>query len=136
MLADDKVTWMEKLHGNILVVDDCYYGRNVVRRILRGVGYTVEVAENGQVACQRALGALGVGRPFDLIITDMDMPVMDGYSATTHLRERGYSGRIIALTANSNEEAREQCYIAGCDDFATKPITLETLLELVKRNMQ
>lgn len=124
-----------KLFGSILVVDDCSYGRKTISTVLRSVGLRVETAENGQMACQRALAALEAGRPFDLILTDMDMPVMDGYEAMTYLRERGYPGRIVALTATSDEDAREQCFIAGCDDFATKPIIFAKLVDLAKRNL-
>src|SRR5580692_8146966 len=73
------------LHGNILVVDDCSHVRELISRLLRSVGLFVETAENGLDACHRALTALKEGQPFDLIITDMDMPVMDGYSATKYL---------------------------------------------------
>jgi CheY-like chemotaxis protein len=134
-LTQEKDAW-SSLYGSALVVDDCSHARNSISRVLRSAGLRVETAENGQVACQMALATAKAGRPFDLILTDMDMPVMDGYAATAHLRESGYCGRIIALTASSDEDAREQCYIVGCDDFATKPITLDALLEIAKRNLQ
>jgi CheY-like chemotaxis protein len=122
-----------KLHGSILVVDDSKEGREVISRVLRCVGLDVETAENGQVACERALAAVEQRRPFDLILMDVSMPVMDGCEATVHLREHGYSGRIAAFTANA--EARETCLMAGCDDFAAKPISFEMLFDLAERNL-
>jgi CheY-like chemotaxis protein len=121
------------LHGSVLVVDDSKDGRAIISRILSCVGLAVETAENGQEGCQRALAALEDGHPFDLILMDMSMPVMDGLEATAHLRGYGYTGRIAALTANV--EAREACLFAGCDDFAAKPITYELLLDLAQRNL-
>jgi len=113
-------------------VDDSSDGRAVISGVLRCIGFTVETADNGMEACQRALAALAQGQPFDLIMMDMQMPVMDGYAATTRLRELGYSHRIAAL---SNEGASEECFSAGCDDFANKPITFRMLSDLAKRNL-
>ncbi len=124
-----------KLRGRILVVDDSQDGRAVVGKVFKCMGLTVESAENGLDGCQRTLAALQSGQPFDLILMDMHMPVMDGYSATAYLRSVGYTGRIAALTADSNQGVRERCLLAGCDDFAIKPISLEELFHLARRNI-
>jgi CheY-like chemotaxis protein len=124
-----------KLQGRILVVDDSCDGRAVICKVLKCMGLTVESAENGLDGCQTALAALENCQPFDLILMDMHMPIMDGYSATAYLREVGYNGRIAALTADSNQGVREQCMLAGCDDFANKPISLEKLFHLAQRNI-
>lgn len=100
------------------------------------MGLVVETAENGAVACQRMLDSISENRPFDLIITDLHMPVMDGYAATSLLRSRGYRGRIAALTADVTDESRRKCRAAGCDDLTLKPITFEKLYDLAQRNLQ
>lgn len=125
-----------ELAGRILVVDDNPNGRAVVQRILSCFGLAVETADNGLEACHRALTELKEGRPFDLILMDMHMPVMDGFAAAMYLRESGYTRRIAALTSNPHDAVREQCFTVGCDDYALKPIGYEMLFDLIKRNLE
>jgi CheY-like chemotaxis protein len=91
----------------------------------------VEIAANGREAHARALERHRAGEPYDLILMDMQMPVMDGYEATTHLRRDGYTAPIVALTAHSLSYDRERCLGAGCDAYATKPVTRAEVLDLV-----
>ncbi|QDU37076.1 Autoinducer 2 sensor kinase/phosphatase LuxQ [Maioricimonas rarisocia] len=117
----------------LLLVDDAADNRLIISAYLKKFGIEITMAENGQEAVDRALEARDERRPFDVILMDMQMPVLDGYSATRGLREQGYSLPIIALTAHAMAGEREACLEAGCDDFATKPIDREALLQSILR---
>ena len=91
----------------------------------------MELAENGQIALDLALAARQAGNPFDIILMDMQMPVMDGYEATQKLRRAGYREPIIALTAHAMTEDRQKCIDAGCNDYIGKPLDPKKLVELL-----
>ena len=98
--------------------------------ILRNAGAEVAIAENGLIAYDQVMEALRAGTPFDLILMDMQMPVMDGYEATRKLRGQRYSGPIVALTAHAMAADGQKCLQAGCDAYVTKPIKRDELLSL------
>lgn len=119
--------------GRILLVEDSPENRRLMGRFLQLAGWEPETAENGLEGWQAALQSLNEGRPFDLILMDMQMPVMDGYEACTRLRQAGWRGPIIAVTAHALPDDREKCLKAGCDDYLTKPIHRDVLIETVRR---
>jgi PAS domain S-box-containing protein len=112
----------------ILVVDDGEANRALLQLVLSKAGARVETVENGQ----EALDAVAESPDFDLILMDMQMPVLDGYTATGTLRERGFTRPIIALTGNAMLGDEERCRSAGCSGFLTKPIEIGELLTQVK----
>jgi CheY-like chemotaxis protein len=117
----------------ILLVEDGLDNQRLITHVLRKAGTEVSVAENGQVAVDLVLAATQAGRPFDIILMDIQMPVMDGYEATKRLRGAGCVTPIIALTAHSMVEHRQNCLDAGCDDYMTKPFDWAILLEAIAK---
>ena len=109
--------------GKILLVDDGKANRKLIKLILEKAGCSVEEAVNGKIAYEKALAS-----DFDVVLMDMQMPVMDGYQATSKLRQAGYTKTVIALTANTMLGDKEKCRDAGCDDFIPKPVEIDSLL--------
>lgn len=116
----------------ILLVDDVQTTQKLFRHFLEAAGAHIETADDGRAAVELALGAETSGEPFDTILMDIQMPVMDGYAAVKELRQRGFTKPIIAVTANSMSGDREQCLAAGCDDYASKPLARKSLIELCR----
>lgn len=110
----------------ILVVDDGDTNRKLITLYLQRAGYAVEVAENGRVALDKHSIY-----PCDLILMDMQMPILDGYAATKELRQSGDQVPVIALTAHAMHGAADECLAAGCTAFITKPIVKDELLATI-----
>jgi len=122
-----------ELYCRILLAEDGPDNQRLISFVLTKAGADVTLAPNGQIAYDEALAASEAGEPFDVILMDMQMPIMDGYTATAKLREANYTGPIIALTANAMAGDEEKCREAGCDDYATKPINRATLFDTIVR---
>ena len=122
-----------RITGKLLLADDGPDNRRLIATLLRKAGALVDVVENGQQAVVKALAALKDRQPYDLILMDMVMPEKDGFAATRELRQGGYSGRIVALTADNNPVSESRCLSAGCDDVFTKPVSHSGLLAVVAK---
>ncbi|MDH7488301.1 MAG: PAS domain S-box protein [Anaerolineae bacterium] len=116
----------------VLLVEDNPVNQRLATRLLEKRGHIVTVANNGQ----EALAALGRDS-FDIVLMDVEMPVMDGFAATAAIREREKeTGRhipIVAMTAHAMKGDRERCLEAGMDDYIPKPLQVEQLMEIIER---
>jgi CheY-like chemotaxis protein/two-component sensor histidine kinase len=116
----------------ILVVDDRSESRQLVLRCLQPLGLELREAGDGEQACE----IVHAWQPH-LVFTDMRMPVLDGWEATRRIRasEAGKDVKIIALTASSFEEERQQILAAGCDDFLSKPWREQQLYDMLRKHL-
>jgi signal transduction histidine kinase/CheY-like chemotaxis protein/HPt (histidine-containing phosphotransfer) domain-containing protein len=113
---------------DVLLVEDGETNRKLIKLVLTRAGARVTTAENG------ALGVAAARQQrFDVILMDMQMPVLDGYSAARQLRDDGMDVPIIALTANAMTADREKCLAAGCTDYLSKPINADLLFAAIRR---
>lgn len=129
-------TGSDVLDCRVLLAEDNETIRMFVRRLLALAGAEVVEAENGRLAVDLTMQAVDGGEPFDVVLMDMQMPVLDGLSATEELRSRDYAGAIVAMTAGAMERDREKFVRAGCDDFTIKPIDREHLLRTIRRFLE
>ncbi len=111
---------------SILLVDDVEDNRLLIQRMLSKRGARLSVATNGEEGLSKALGG-----DYDVILMDIQMPIMDGYTATRKLREAGYKKPIIALTAHAMKDDRERCLEVGCTDYLTKPVHVDALVQTI-----
>lgn len=121
------------LRGRILLAEDGEDNQRLIALLLRMAGADVTVVPNGRQALEALDWAAAAGAPFDLLITDMQMPEMDGYTLAGTLRAQGADIPIIALTAHAMAEDRQRCLDAGCDDYASKPIDRQALIATCAR---
>ena len=120
----------EKLNGHVLIAEDTLELQLLEKRILESIGLKVTAVTDGQ----QAVDQVNQGA-FDLILMDMQMPVMDGIEATRTLREQGHTLPIIALTANVMQKHRDAFNEAGCDGFLGKPIDKRELRKVLKHHL-
>jgi len=107
----------KQLSGKVLLAEDTIENQKLISLHLRKSGVEATIVDDGKQAVEAALE-----KEFDLILMDMQMPVLDGLAATRQLRQAGYSKPIVALTANTSQSDKDSCLEAGVDDFLAKPI--------------
>jgi CheY-like chemotaxis protein len=110
----------------VLLAEDAPDNQYLISYLLKKNGASVDVVDNGGEAVQKVLSA-----DYDVVLMDIQMPVLDGFDATRELRRRGFARPIIALTAHAMREERDECMRAGCTDHLSKPIDSERLIETV-----
>jgi CheY-like chemotaxis protein len=127
------LTPSRRLDGvHVLLAEDGVDNQRLVTAILRRAGATVDVADNGLIALQRALQAQAE-QPYDVVLMDMEMSELDGYGATARLRAAGYPTPMVALTAHAMQAHRDRALAAGCNEHLTKPIDRAALIDTVAR---
>jgi signal transduction histidine kinase/CheY-like chemotaxis protein/HPt (histidine-containing phosphotransfer) domain-containing protein len=120
--------------GHVLLVEDNAVNRQVAQRLLSLVGVSFEIAENGKEALDRLEQA-----PFDAVLMDCQMPILDGYGATRAVRRLESDGArkghipIVAMTANAMAGDREKCLAAGMDDYMSKPLNRALLEQMLRK---
>ncbi len=117
---------------HVLLAEDGEDNQRLISFHLKRAGATVDVAPNGRIAVEMALGAEARHSRYHAVLMDMQMPELDGYGAARAIRAAGLSIPIIALTAHSMQEDRARCLDAGCNDYATKPLDRDRLLTIVR----
>ena len=118
--------------ARVLLVEDNDLNQQLADELLTDAGFVVGIAENGQVAVDKVMGAT---EPWDIVLMDMQMPVMDGVAATVEIRKTVTAATlpIVAMTANAMQRDRERCLAAGMQDFVTKPIEPAELWQTLLR---
>jgi signal transduction histidine kinase/CheY-like chemotaxis protein len=128
----------QSLNGlKILVVEDNKVNQIIIASQLQKAGAEVVLADNGQIGIDKINKTeIETDKKFDIVLMDMQMPVMDGYQATTILRRDGYKCPIIAVTAHALDDDRQKVLDAGCNDYLTKPFQTEHLFKTILKYTQ
>lgn len=128
---------LESIDARVLLAEDGPDNQRLIAYFLRTMGATVVVVNDGREALSTLEQAQAKGCPFDLLVTDIQMPVMDGYELAQTLRSKGSSLPILAVTANATTDDREKCFRAGCDQYVSKPVDRGVLIsacvDLIRR---
>jgi len=119
----------------LLAEDDPDHGP-LLSLILAKAGAQVTVAKNGAEAVEMAEEAYDDKRPFDIILMDMQMPVLDGYGATQKIKQTDSETPILAVTARAFDKERNKCFEVGCDDFIAKPVETDKLISSVATQLK
>jgi signal transduction histidine kinase/CheY-like chemotaxis protein len=125
-----------QLGCRILLAEDGADNQRLIKYLLQKAGAEVTITPNGEEAIREIFAAQAAGEPFDAVLMDMQMPVLDGYQATRTLRDLGYRGPIIAVTAHAMSGDREKCLAAGCNEYLSKPLDRHALVETIARFLE
>lgn len=117
----------------VLVAEDGLDNQRLVAMLLRKAGANVTLVENGELAVEEVSRRFRSSEAVQVVLMDMQMPVMDGYTATRRLRNLGFTLPVVAITAHAVTGDRRKCLDAGCDDYLTKPVDRESLLRTIRR---
>ena len=128
---DVEAVALPSLRGTVLLAEDGVSNQRLITAHVESTGATLAVVDNGELAVQQALSD-----DFDLVLMDIQMPVMDGFTAVKLLREAGYGGAIVALTANVMRSDIETYRAIGCTDVLAKPIDRARLYDVLSRHLQ
>lgn len=118
----------KEIKGHALIVEDNQVNAKVLTAVIKRLGLSSDLAENGEVAVQAVKDGI-----YDVIFMDLQMPVMDGFLATEKIRKNGNRCPIIAVTANSDYQARIKCWDVGMNDFVAKPVKKDVILDAVNK---
>jgi CheY-like chemotaxis protein/HPt (histidine-containing phosphotransfer) domain-containing protein len=119
--------------GRVLQAEDSADMVKLIQCMLAKTGVQLDLAADGLAACNQAPASRAAGTPYDLILMDIRMPVLDGHEATRRLGANGWTGPIVALTANAMRGDRDKCLQAGCDDFLAKPVNQRAIWTVLQR---
>ncbi len=126
---------IDRVYPRVLLVEDNDDHQRLFHGMLRNKGYRVSVADNGQTGVESVLDAHRKQQPFDLILMDIRMPVLDGLAAVRHLRSAGVTSPILALSAGAMIPEQQECLDAGCNEFIAKPVDRRVLLRRVSAHL-
>ncbi|KAL1212729.1 Two-component response regulator 24 [Cardamine amara subsp. amara] len=124
----EKLPKLAKANLTALVVDDNSVNQSIHHKLLDRLGIQNDIVCNGK----EAVDAHSSGRNYDLILMDMDMPIMNGIQATKRLREMGISCKIAGVTTRADEEEKKEFMDAGLNDFQEKPLTISKLISILQ----
>ncbi len=126
-LDQDEGNASEKLFcGHVLVAEDSKANQMLIKLLLERLGFEVTVCEDGQQALEKTRD-----KSFDIVFMDIQMPNLNGYEATRIMRKEGITTPIVALTAGAMKGDNEKCFDAGCDEYLTKPVDRDKLVEII-----
>jgi signal transduction histidine kinase/CheY-like chemotaxis protein/HPt (histidine-containing phosphotransfer) domain-containing protein len=117
-----------KFRGRVLIAEDSLTNQALAKLLLKKMNLETVIVENGELAIEKMMN-----EDFDLVLMDIQMPVMNGYEATKAMREKGIGKPIIALTACAMKGDEEKCFAAGCSDYLSKPIDRKKLVKTLSK---